>query len=217
MAGHGSRGRALRNKRDGEVRGVHLRTKRGWRRSTGTRSRDVGSQVRNDRRLRCPSLLLNGIGCADAPGWRPLDGVDLVRRSAAGKAQPVSPLILGVAATGSSLTSLSGWTRCPLSGHPCFHVLRGPTCVLAVNLRFEVLPIWLRITTSCSPGVSWTDADLRHMSRCQPPYHSLRRQSCPLVRGAHREPGLLACRTVRLEAPAGVSFRPEPPSMPGKG
>ena len=61
MARHGSRGRTLRNKRDGEVRGVHLRTKGGWRRSTGTRSRAAGSQVRNDRRLRCLPLLLNGV------------------------------------------------------------------------------------------------------------------------------------------------------------
>ena len=56
MAGHGSRGRALRNKRDWEVRGVHLRTKGGWRRSTGIRSPAVGSQIRNDRRLHGPSL-----------------------------------------------------------------------------------------------------------------------------------------------------------------
>ena len=49
-----------------------------------------------------------------------------------------------------------------------------------------------------------------------PRIHSLRPQSCPLVRGAHRGPGLLDCRTVRLEAPTGVSFRLESLSMPEK-
>ena len=137
-------GTDVKEQMDWEVRGVHLRTKGSWRRSTGIRSRAAGSQVRNDGRLRCPSLLLNGIGCADDPGGQPFNGVGAVRRSASGKANQVSPLIPGVAATGSSLTSLSGWTGCPLSGHPCFHVLRVPTCVLAVNLTFAVLPIWLR-------------------------------------------------------------------------
>ena len=65
-------------------------------------------------------------------------------RSASGKANQVSPLIPGVAATGSSLTSLLGWTRCPLSGHPCIQVPRVPTCVLAVKLMLAVLPTWPR-------------------------------------------------------------------------
>ena len=111
MAGHGSRGRTLRNKRDGEVRGVHLRTKGNWRRSTGIWSRAVGSQVRNDGRLRCPSLLQNGVGCVDDPGGQPFNGVGAVRRSESGKANQVSPLTPGVAATGSSLTRSLGLDR----------------------------------------------------------------------------------------------------------
>ena len=73
------------------------------------------------------------------------------------------------------------------------------------------------VTTSCSPGVRRTGADLRHLSRPGPRIHSLRPQSRPLVRGPHRESGLLDCRTVRLEAPTGVSFRLESLSMPEKG
>ena len=155
----------VKEQMDGEVRGVHLRTKGSWRRSTGTWSRAVGSQVRNDRRLRCPSLLLNGIGCADDPGWRPLNRVDLVRRSASGKANPVSPLTSGVAATGSSLTRSLGLDRVSTfrsslhSGAARAH-LRS-RCEPQVRGVGDVASV----TTSCSPGVRWTGVDLRHLSR----------------------------------------------------
>ena len=53
-----------------------------------------------------------------------------------------------------------------------------------------------------------------------PRIHSLRPQSCPLVRGAHRGPGSLGYCTVTLPleaSPAGVSFRSGPLGLPGKG
>ena len=51
-------GQRSRSTRDVDMRGVHPRTEGSWRRSTGTRSRDVGSQVRNDQRLRRPPFLM---------------------------------------------------------------------------------------------------------------------------------------------------------------
>ena len=181
---HGSRRRTLRNKRDWEVRGVHLRTKGSWRRSTGIRSRAAGSQVRNDRRLRCPWCLQSGIGCVDDPSGQPFNGVSVVRRSALGEAKPVSALIPGVALTGSSTPWFLGLDRVSTlrsslhSGAARAH-LRS-RCEPQVRGIADVASV----TSSCSTGVRWTDADLRHLSRCQPQYHSLRPQPCPRIRVA---------------------------------
>ena len=90
-----------------EMRGVQPPTEGSWRRSTGTRSRDVGSPVGNDKLLRRPPFLMASAALM-TPGGRPLDGVGVVRHSAAGKAKPVSPLTLGVAAIGSSLNRSLG-------------------------------------------------------------------------------------------------------------
>ena len=109
----------------------------------------------------------SGIGCADDPGGQPFNRVGAVRRSASGKANQVSPLTPEVAATGSSLTSLSGWTRVSTFRSSLF-----PRAARAhLRSRFEpqvrgVADV-ASVTTSCSPGVSWTDADLRHPSRPQ--------------------------------------------------
>ena len=127
----------------------------------------MGSQVRNDRRLRCPSLLLNGIGCVDDPGGQPFNGVGLVRRSASGKANPVSPLIPGVALTGSSIPWFLGLNRVSTFRSSLF-----PRAARAhLRSRFEpqvrgVADV-ASVTTPCSPGVIWTDVDLRHLSRPQ--------------------------------------------------
>ena len=219
MAGHGSRGRALRNKRDWEVRGVHLRTEGSWRRSTGTWSRAAGSQVRNDRRLHRPSLKV-----ASAALMTPVGNLSTASALFAipprGNLKPVSPLTPGVAATGSSTPWVLG-----LDPGSTFRSSRFPRAVRAhLGSRCEAhvggVADVASVTSSCSPGVRWTDADLRHPSRCQPQHHSLRPQSCALVRGPHRESGLLDCCTVTLprEAPpAGVSFRSESLSRPGKG
>ena len=92
---------------DAEMRGVQPPTEGSWRRSTGIRSRDVGSPVGNDKLLRRPPFLMASAALM-TPGGRPLDGVGVVRHSAAGKAKPVSPLTPGVAAIGSSLNRSLG-------------------------------------------------------------------------------------------------------------
>ena len=80
--------------------------------------------------------------------------------------KPVSPLIPGVAATGLvpdqslGLDPVSTFRSSLHSRCRCV-----PTCVLAVKLMLAVLPTWPAVTSSCSPGVRWTDADLRHLSR----------------------------------------------------
>ena len=61
-SGHGSRGRRLRTSGMGKCAGFMSERRVSWHRSTVvSRSRAVGSQVRNDRRPRCPPLLLNGV------------------------------------------------------------------------------------------------------------------------------------------------------------
>ena len=103
----------------------------------------LGSQVRNDGRLHRPSLKV-----ASAALMTPAGNL-----STASALSGIPPRVKPIQFPRSPLESpqparlrpgLSGWTRCPLSGHPCFHVLCGPTCVLAVNLKFEVLPMWPR-------------------------------------------------------------------------
>ena len=160
----------------------------------------MGSQVRNDRRLRCPSLLLNGLDCVDDPSGQPFNGVGAVRRSASGNANQVSPLIPGVAATGSSLTQSLGWTGCPLSGHPSSLFPRAARAHLNSRCEPQVRGVAdvASVTTSCSPGVRWTDVDLRHLSRpwAQDSFIAATIMSaCPW---ATQGTGLLGCGTVAL-------------------
>ena len=166
MAGHGSRGRTLRDKRDGEVRGVHLRTKGGWRRSTGTWSRAVGSQVRNDGRLRGPSFKM-----ASAALMTPLG--NLSTGSALSAVPPrVNPIRFPLSSLGSPqparprpVSRVGPGVHFPVI--PSSLVPRAARAHLSSRCEAQVrgVAVVASVTSSCSPGVSWTAADLRHLSR----------------------------------------------------
>ena len=82
-----------------------------------------------------------------------------------GDLKPVSPLTPEVAATDSSLTSLSGWTRVFTLRSSLFP--RAARAHLSSRCEAHVRGVadLAAVTSSCSLGVRWTDADLRYLSR----------------------------------------------------
>ena len=75
---------------------------------------------------------------------------------------------------------LSGWTRCPVSTFRASLLPRAARAHLRSRCEPQVRGVAdvASVTTSCSPGVRRTGVDLRHLSRWQPQYHSLRPHPC---------------------------------------
>ena len=94
-------------------------------------------------------------------------GLTLSAITLRGNLKPVSPLIPGVALTGSSIPWFLGLNRVSTFRSSLF-----PRAARAhLRSRFEpqvrgVADV-ASVTTPCSPGVIWTDVDLRHLSRPQ--------------------------------------------------